>query len=74
MSKIHKYCLAVYEDGETYVGTDAYFPCDGRWSISTIIEKAKEHYNNYIRRDYYGFRVYFGTILNGNPKTKIIKL
>lgn len=61
------------ENGEDCVGTDSYFPCDGRWNVSTCISKAKEHYNKFINKPY-GFRLCSGTILNHKYISNIIKL
>lgn len=77
MSKVHTFCIAVYENGEEAVGSDSYFPCDGRWTVDTIKVKATEHFNEInknLGKGYYGFIIFHGLILHCSPISKIIKL
>lgn len=62
-----------HSNGEQCCGTDSYFPCDGRWSIETCINKAKEHYSKLINKPY-GFKIYVGSILYNRPISKLIIL
>lgn len=60
-------------DGEDNVGTDSYFPCDGRWGLDTCIYHARKHFSK-LNNKPYGFRICVGTILNHRKITNIIKL
>lgn len=57
------FCIACYNKDQEACGSDSYFPCDGRWSDRTCISKAIEHYKK-IKKDYSGFNLCKGTILN----------
>ena len=68
-----KMCFSFNKEGHECCGSDSYFPCDGRWSLSTCIYKAREYYGKQINKPY-GFKVCFGTILNHKPLTQMIRL
>lgn len=69
------FTFAEYEDGNQACGSDAYFPCDGRWNLNTCKEKAKEYYQKCTPKGkYFAFKVYTGTILNSRPITKTIRI
>lgn len=71
MAKRPRYfALAEKENGTECIGSDQYFPCDGRWNLYTCIEKAREHYRKNTPNGYaFAFKIYTGTILNATPIT-----
>lgn len=62
-----------HENGEDCCGSDSMFLCDGRWSVSTCIDRAKEYYSKLINKPY-GFKIYVGTVLHHRPISELIKL
>lgn len=66
MSKRPRY-FALADD---CVGSDQYFPCDGRWNLYTCVQKAREHYRKNTPNGYaFSFKIYTGTILNAKAVT-----
>ena len=63
------FALALQHNDGICCGTDAYFPCDGRWNIFTCIRKAREYYQSLPHKGgyYHKFKLYTGTILNEIP-------
>lgn len=56
------------------LGSDGVVHCDGRWSLATCIEKAKEHMRSCVHMHDIGFRIMQGSSYsNARPLTELIK-
>lgn len=70
---IKKFAVAINEHDDECCGIDAYFVCDGRWSINKCVVKATEHFNMINRnlgKGYRGFHICIGKFPNGNQYSR----